>query len=119
MGHFLLSMVILAAAVALYWRARYEPGERPLNDRRIVLATRALLPLGAPRALRRDARDRRRPASRAAPGTGEIVPRIDLLGLDALIHWHGRTGTLLGLASVGAWFIARRLGADPQTCAAR
>src|SRR5919107_2997057 len=27
MGHFLLSMVLLAAAVALYWRARREPEE--------------------------------------------------------------------------------------------
>ena len=29
MGHFALSMLILVAAVALAWRARYEPGERP------------------------------------------------------------------------------------------
>ena len=29
MGHFGLAMLILVAAVALVWRARREPGERP------------------------------------------------------------------------------------------
>ena len=48
MGHFALSMLILVAAVALAWRARYEPGERPRStDRVSVWAVRALLPLGA------------------------------------------------------------------------
>ena len=48
MGHFALSMLILIAAVALVWRARWEPGERPLStDRLAVWAVRALLPLGA------------------------------------------------------------------------
>src|SRR3712207_6805329 len=47
MGHFLLSQAILAVAVALWWRAGHEPETRPGNDRRILLATRALVPLGA------------------------------------------------------------------------
>src|SRR4051794_2868178 len=43
-GHFLLSMALLVACVALVWRARYEPGERPrATDRLAVLAVRALL----------------------------------------------------------------------------
>src|ERR671910_2153422 len=47
MGHFALSMLILVAAVALAWRARYEPGERPRAlDRLSVWAARGLLPLG-------------------------------------------------------------------------
>ena len=33
MAHFLLSMAILAAAVALYWRARHEPAERRAEHR--------------------------------------------------------------------------------------
>ena len=48
MGHFALSMLILVAAAALAWRARYEPGERPRSlERSSVWAVRALLPLGA------------------------------------------------------------------------
>src|SRR5919112_3740855 len=48
MGHFALSMLILVAAAALAWRARYEPGERPRSsDRLAVWPVRALLGLGA------------------------------------------------------------------------
>src|SRR3712207_3882694 len=46
MGHFLLSQLILVSAVALYWRARFEPSERPVHDRRTGLLTRALLVWG-------------------------------------------------------------------------
>src|ERR671930_1703168 len=34
-GHFLLSMALLVAAVALAWRATFEPGERPLATDRL------------------------------------------------------------------------------------
>ena len=34
MAHFSLSMLILVAAVALAWRARHEPGDRPRSDQR-------------------------------------------------------------------------------------
>jgi len=47
MGHFLLSMAILAGAVTLAWRARGEPAPQPTNPRAVVLAARALLPLAA------------------------------------------------------------------------
>ncbi len=48
MGHYALSMLILIAAAALAWRARWEPGERPrATDRLAVWSVRALLPLGA------------------------------------------------------------------------
>src|SRR5215216_5697160 len=48
MGHYALSMLILIAAAALAWRARWEPGERSRStDRLSVWAVRALLPLGA------------------------------------------------------------------------
>ena len=112
MGHFLLSMAILASAVALWWRSRHELHERPVNERQVVLATRALLPLGALALFAGTL------ATAAGPhpgssGTGEVVPRIDFLSLDALIHWHGRTGTLLGLAALAAWWIARKRGATP------
>jgi cytochrome c oxidase assembly protein subunit 15 len=112
MGHFLLSMLILSCAVALFWRARHEPGERPVQDRRAVLAARLLVPVGALALFAGTVATAAGPHPGSA-GTGEVVPRLDWLGLDALIHWHGRTGTLLGLTALGAWFLARRHGADP------
>jgi len=114
MGHFLLSMLILACAVALFWRARHEPGERPVNDRRVVLATRSLLGFGGLALFAGTVATAAGPHPGSA-GTGEVVGRIGWQSLDALIHWHGRTGTLLGLAAVGTWFLARRLGADHAT----
>jgi heme a synthase len=109
MGHFGLSMLILAAAVALYWRAKHEPDERPVHDRRIVLATRALLAWGAVVLFAGTVATAAGPHPGSA-GTGEVVPRIDWLGVDALIKWHGRTGTVLGLLALGCWWLARRHG---------
>ncbi|HXQ00195.1 MAG TPA: COX15/CtaA family protein, partial [Solirubrobacteraceae bacterium] len=47
MAHFALSMLVLVAAVALAWRATYEPGTRPLaRDRTLALCARASVVLG-------------------------------------------------------------------------
>lgn len=47
MGHFLLSQVILIAAVALVWCSTHEPGARqPGSDRPLAWSTRALVVLG-------------------------------------------------------------------------
>src|SRR4051794_35135984 len=46
-GHFLLSMALLVAALALAWRATFEPGERPRSsDRLTAWAVRGLAGLG-------------------------------------------------------------------------
>ena len=116
MAHFLLSMAILAAAVALYWRSRHERGSRPAEARPVTLATRALLPLGTLAIFAGTF------ATAAGPHPGhneghEPIGRFDAFGvdtLDTLIHWHGRTGTLLGLASLAAWWLARRHGASAE-----
>ena len=114
MGHFALSMVLLAAGVALFWRARTDrpeppaPAEEP-NDRRLVLATRALIPVGALAIFAGTVATAGGPHA-GASATGETVPRLEWLALDELIKWHGRTGTLLGLTALGAWFLARRWG---------
>lgn len=112
MAHFLLSQAILACAVALWWRARHERETRPKNDRRIVLATRGLLPLGALVLFAGTLTTAAGPHPGSA-GTGEIVPRFDGFGaktLDTMYHWHGRSGTLLFLASLLVWWLARRHG---------
>ncbi|HWT92201.1 MAG TPA: COX15/CtaA family protein [Solirubrobacteraceae bacterium] len=110
MGHFLLSMLILAAAVALYWRARHEPDSRPTHARKVVLATRALIPFGGLALFAGTLATAAGPHPGSA-GTGEVISRLDWIALDAMIHWHGRTGTLLGLAAVFAWYVARKNGA--------
>ena len=47
-GHFLLSMALLVAAVTLSWRATFEPGERPRSsDRLMTWSVRGLLVPGA------------------------------------------------------------------------
>ena len=114
MGHFLLSQAILAAAVALWWRARTEPGERRPEHRRVHLATRALLPVGAVVLFAGTV------TTAAGPHPGHTegdkpIGRFDGFGVDTLetmYHWHGRSGTVLGLLAVAAWLLARRHGAS-------
>ena len=117
MGHFLLSMLILCAAVALVWRAGFEPEQRPAPaPRRVTLLTRLLLPVGALAIVAGTFASAAGPHAGSA-GTGEVVPRLDFWGagtLDSLIHWHGRTGTLLGLCALAAWFVARRSGGPDE-----
>ncbi len=114
MGHFGLSMVILVAAVALSWLARSEPGERArLLDAKGVWAVRALLTWGTVVLFLGAVTTASGPHA-GASGTGEIVPRFDFFGvdtLDAMIHWHGRSGTVLGLGCVAAFLWLRRRGA--------
>lgn len=115
MGHFLLSMLILASAVNLYWRARHEPDARPVHDRRIVLLTRALAVWGAFVLFAGTLATAAGPHPGAAEDhSGGVVDRISFMGLDELIHWHGRTGTVLGLLAVGTWLFARRHGGSPD-----
>jgi cytochrome c oxidase assembly protein subunit 15 len=113
MSHFLLSQAILAVAIALWWRARHEPDTRPRNDRRLVLATRGLLPVGAVVLFAGTLTTAAGPHP-GSGGTGEIVPRFTGFGVDTLntmYHWHGRSGTVLGLLAVATWVYARRVGA--------
>src|SRR3954454_6388942 len=120
-GHFLLSMALLVAALTLAWRATYEPGERlPAVDRVAVWSVRALL---VPGVLTLAAGTL---ATAAGPhaggeGTGDTVVRLDWFGAGTLnwaIHQHGALATLLGLSAVGTWFLARARDATPQLRAA-
>jgi cytochrome c oxidase assembly protein subunit 15 len=117
-GHFLVSMALLVAAVTLAWRARWEPGERPrATDRTATWAVRALLVPGALTLAAGTIATAAGPHA-GGEGTHDIVPRLRWRGsgtLDWAIHQHGALATLLGLSAVGVWFLLRSRGADAQT----
>jgi cytochrome c oxidase assembly protein subunit 15 len=115
-GHFLLSMALLVACVALVWRASHEPGEiREPSDRVSKWAVRALLFPGALTLVLGTIATAAGPHAGGA-GTGDIVQRITWKGSDTLewaIHQHGAAGTFLGLCAVGVWFLLRWRRAYP------
>lgn len=111
MGHYLLSMLLLTAAVALLWRSRHEPGSRPRStDRVTVWAVRALVPLGAATVFLGTAATASGPHAGGA-GTGDVIDRLEWRGpdtLDWVVHQHGRLATILGFAAVVVWILVRR-----------
>jgi cytochrome c oxidase assembly protein subunit 15 len=117
-AHFLLSMALLIACVALVWRATYEPGERPRSTDRIATwAVRALVPIGGNTLALGTIATAAGPHA-GGEGTGDVVLRLTWRGaetLDWAIHQHGALATFLGLASVGVWFVVRARGANAAT----
>jgi cytochrome c oxidase assembly protein subunit 15 len=117
-AHFLLSMALLVACVALVWRASFEPGERPrASDRLATWGVRALLPVGAVTLALGTIATAAGPHA-GGEGTGDVVMRLTWRGADTLdwaIHQHGALATFLGLASVGVWFLVRVRRADAAT----
>src|SRR3954463_6761621 len=113
-GHFLLSMALLVAAVALAWRANHEPGERSRSrDRLTAWAVRGLAVLGGLTLALGTIATAAGPHA-GGEGTGDEVVRLTWRGPDTLdwaIHQHGAIATLLGLSCVGVWFLARARGA--------
>jgi cytochrome c oxidase assembly protein subunit 15 len=118
-GHFLLSMLLLVACVALVWRAAHEPGTQARSrDRLSLWAVRGLVVLGGVTLAAGTIATAAGPHA-GGEGTGDVVPRLDWMGADTLdwaIHQHGILATVLGLASVGCWFLlrARRVNAMTQ-----
>ena len=114
MGHFALSMIVLIGAVALAWRAKYEPGDRPRSrDRLGVWAVRALLPLGALTIFAGTA------ATAAGPHSGGVsgdrVHRLTFKGNDTLnwvVHRHATIAALFGVAVIAVWLLHRRRESD-------
>ena len=114
MGHFALSMIVLVGAVALAWRATYEPRARPRStDRLTVWCIRALLPLGAITIFAGTA------ATAAGPHSGGVsgqhVHRLTFKGADTLtwlVHRHATIAALFGVAVIAVWLLARRRGLD-------
>jgi cytochrome c oxidase assembly protein subunit 15 len=117
-AHFMLSMVLLIAAVALVWRTRHEPAERRAgSDRVSTWAVRGLAAFGGLTLLLGTIATAAGPHA-GGSGTGDDVVRLRWYGADTLdwaIKQHARLAALLGLAAVGVWFLLRRRGADPVT----
>src|SRR4051812_45264324 len=109
MGHFILSMILLDAAFALAWCARYEPGERPNSrDKLGVWAVRALVPLGQLTIVAGTI------ATASGPHAGShgetLVQRFDFRGGDTL-HWvvqrHGALAAFFGIGLGAVWLVPR------------
>ena len=113
-GHYILSMILLDAAFALAWCARYAPHERRRSSDRLgVWAVRALVPVGQLTILLGTITT----ASGPHPGDhrGELVQRFDFRGAETLewmVQRHGVMAALFGLAAVAVWLILRRPGGD-------
>jgi cytochrome c oxidase assembly protein subunit 15 len=110
MGHFALSMLVLVAAVALAWRATYEPGERPLSsDRTLTLWSRASVLLGGLTIFAGTAATAAGPHAGGSPG--QKINRLDFDGsgtMDFVIHRHGEIALVFGLVALVVWWLARR-----------
>jgi cytochrome c oxidase assembly protein subunit 15 len=110
MGHFILSMLLLDAAFALMWCARYEPDERRRSSDRLgVWSVRALLPLGQLTILLGTIST----ASGPHPGDhdGELVQRFDFKGTGTLqwvVERHSLMAAIFGIAAIAVWFILVR-----------
>jgi len=106
MAHFALSMLIIAAACALSWRARHEPGARPRQtDRRTVWFVRSLLPLAALTIFAGTAATAAGPHAGGEPG--QKINRLTFDGrgtMDFVIHRHGEIGFAFGVLAVAVWW---------------
>jgi cytochrome c oxidase assembly protein subunit 15 len=114
MGHFILSMLLLDAAFALAWMARYESGERrPSTDRIGVWSVRALVPLGQLTILAGTIATGSGP--HAGAHEGELVQRFDFQGagtLEWMVQRHSAIAAAFGIAAIAVWLLLRRPGGD-------
>src|SRR6202023_1624632 len=114
MAHYGLSMVVLIAAVALAWRAAYEPGARPRStDRLAVWSVRILAPLGAATIFAGTAATAAGPHAGGSPG--QRIHRLHFKGnatLNWVIHRHATLAAIFGVAVIAVWLLRRRRGAS-------
>jgi cytochrome c oxidase assembly protein subunit 15 len=114
MGHFILSMLLLDAAFALVWLARYEPDERRRsNDRIGVWAIRGLIPLGQLTIIAGTMSTGAGP--NAGAFEGQLVQRFDFRGgetLEWMVERHAALAAIFGLAAIAVLLYIRRAGGD-------
>jgi cytochrome c oxidase assembly protein subunit 15 len=113
-GHFLLSMVLLDAAFALFWCSRYEPGERRFStDFFGVWAVRALIPFGQLTIMLGTITT----ASGPHPGDHdlELVRRFDFKG-EGTLEWiaqrHATMAVIFAIVVLVVIFILMRKNGD-------
>jgi cytochrome c oxidase assembly protein subunit 15 len=115
--HFLLSMLLLVANVALAWRATFEPGSRPPARDRVSMWAARLLVLPGFASLTGGTIVTAAGPHAGGSGTGDVVERITWHGAGDTLRWaierHSTTGTILGLSSVAVWLLVRRRDRDP------
>lgn len=113
-GHFILSMMLLDAAFALFWCSRYEPNERRRSgDRLGVWAVRALIPFGQLTILAGTIATGSGP--HAGAHEGQLVQRFDFKGAETLewmVQRHAALAAVYGLAAIAVWLLLRRPGGD-------
>jgi cytochrome c oxidase assembly protein subunit 15 len=118
MAHFSLSMLILVAAVALYWRARWPGVSRTADattDRLAVWAVRALAPFAAVVLVAGTAATAAGPHSGGA--VGQTIKRLHFFGAGTLswtVQVHGAIAFAFGLAAVTVWVMLERRQAEPM-----
>jgi heme a synthase len=119
MGHFALSMLILAVATLLAWRAGHEPDSADqavgASDRMLIWSVRGLAALGALTIFAGTAATAAGPHAGGSPG--QKINRLDFDGrgtMDFVIHRHAEIALVFSLAAVGLWWLARRRAADPR-----
>lgn len=115
-GHFILSMILLDAAFALYWCSRYEPGERRYStDWLGTWAVRALIPFGQFTVLLGTIAT----GSGPHPGDhdGDLVGRFEFKGeetLEWIVQRHAAMAVIFAVAALVVIFIVRRRGGDSR-----
>ena len=114
MSHFILSMLLLDASFALAWCSTYEPDERPRSpDRLGVWGVRALVPLGQLTIIAGTISTASGP--HAGAHAGQLVHRFTFRGhatLSWVVERHAALATIMGLATIGVWFLLRRQGGE-------
>ncbi|MGD9735792.1 MAG: heme A synthase [Solirubrobacterales bacterium] len=114
MSHFILSMMLLDAAFALFWCSRYEPWERRRSrDRLGVWSVRALIPVGQLTILLGTIATASGP--HAGAHEGELVHRFDFYGAETLewvVQRHAAIAAFYGFAAIAVWFLLRRPGGE-------
>jgi cytochrome c oxidase assembly protein subunit 15 len=120
MGHYALSLVLLVAAWALYWRSKpeFEQGliEPGAPDRLTMWATRLLVPIGAVMVVAGTAATAAGPHA-GGSGTGDLVERLYVKGSDTLswaVAQHTKVGIIFGAAALAALAIAWSRAASPR-----